>query len=297
MPVKDTWTGGGVYDTALKNKTALSIELGLVGITGAGGLSNAHICIYLDDTSNGLYGAGNTRFISMDKSTHYVQSDSLTNGMGLPSGPKVVPLERGMYTSDVKWHMMGAQNPKTGTSFPMPTTAKVVVTAEVDGNHGVVGGSLLPLNDLFKALLHSEGKMFSLPIYNSFFKFPYANQNASPLSESDPGEPLLSVQFHAGRNVANEFKAFKRLCDASLFKLSELPTPSQSWVLGYMLPSTTKEIVLANMASGLYAIPITAPPDLIKMPIEEGVNALGKLPGTASLSLSLMHTLLVMSSQ
>ena len=106
----------------------------------ARGQDNATVHLFLDDTSNGLFGIGNTQFVRLNKAEH---SDGKGN----------------LCKQNVKWYMMGAVKPcsvhslnsgeecsctDTCKPFLMPDAGKVVVTAEVNGKHAVVGQSPCP---------------------------------------------------------------------------------------------------------------------------------------------------------
>lgn len=119
--------------------------------TRCAGLESICVQLYLDDTSNGDDGAGNTLFLHM------------------PVG------EDGTFgSSNVEWNMVGSNHnvPPGSMNHAMPDVAKVVVTANAVGptgaiRHGVVGGSTIGLKDMLESL-RCEGEVH-IPIVNSFF--------------------------------------------------------------------------------------------------------------------------------
>jgi hypothetical protein len=218
---EDDWNGMDAYTRPIRSGWATMVQFSKV-TTDTEALEKCHITLYLDDTSNGRTGLGNTRILSLDRAQHF-------NG------------KNGMHISNVNWPMMGAIRDQN--AFPMPDVAKVVVTAETMNEkgemvHGIIGGDLMPLEAMFQALL-GPSKKFSMPIYNSFFKLPHAKDmkkcssvtvtdlaNISDLVESpenDPGAPHLTLEFHAGPNIKQEYAMYKAAYEKGLFKPSELP--------------------------------------------------------------------------
>ena len=121
-----------LYESHVRAGRAVVFDLD-VSVLGTHAQDNGCVHLYLDDSSNGQYGLGNTQFVRMNKSEH---SDGKGN----------------MRMQNVKWHMMGAVKPcsvhslnssctcnSTTKPLCMPDTAKVVVTAEVNGKHALVG--------------------------------------------------------------------------------------------------------------------------------------------------------------
>lgn len=235
-----------LYESHVRAGRAVVFDLS-VNVLGTHDQDNVTVHLYLDDTSNGKYGLGNTQFVRMNKSEH---SDGKGN----------------MCMQNVKWHMMGAVKPctvhslgssctcssNTAKPFCMPDTAKVVVTAEVNGKHALVGGSIVPLSVLFANLDSSTG-VHHVPIYNSFFAIPPPKgQAATPQTLCDPvkGMPLVTVEFSStlqqrqspGTGLSNNGSKvgyalqFARM--SHLFKPSQLPTPEQVYVISDMMPGT-----------------------------------------------------------
>ena len=264
------------HDPFIKRGQALNVGMSMT-LRESYGLENAHVTLYLDDTSNFDNGMGNTRLVSFNRCKHFDGKDS-------------------MHIADVNWSMMGALKKNNGVRnpFPMPNVAKVVVTAEVNGQHGIVGGALMPLDDMFKALTDPSQKMFSIPIYNSFFKLPHlvpaaanlaagdvttTNSAFQQLAANDPGACQLTVEFHAGTNIHNEHTAYKKMTEQKLFKPTEMPSKVQSWVLGNMLGPIVKELFLTNMSKGIYMTPLEAPPGFDGWPNQAKFDNVDKIPG------------------
>lgn len=136
------------YERQVELGRAAGFTLGVSAHVG-GAQNNATVHLFLDDSANGLFGLGNTHFVRLNKAEH---SDGKGN----------------LCMHDFKWYMMGAVKPcsvhslnsgeecsctDTCTPFLMPDAGKVVVTAEVNGKHAVVGQS--PCPSLPPSIIHS----------------------------------------------------------------------------------------------------------------------------------------------
>lgn len=215
---KDQWAGASAYDPYLNR--VFSLEFEKVTVERAGTLPIATVQIYLDDTCNFYEGIGNTRFLRFENDKH---SDDLGN----------------MHISNVKWLMMGAvMKNDPSLSFKMPDVAKVVVTGDVNGKHGILGGSVMPLNDLLNGLNGKDSK-YEVPIYNSFAKGL---------------ESLVTVVFHGSKS-----KPVPKTLPPNLFKPSALPTKEQSYVINELLGPVIDEFFVDRIDQGIYALPRNAP--------------------------------------
>lgn len=188
-----------------------ALHLGAITVEGTGTLDRATVQLYLDDTSNGPDGQGNTIFVRLDRLKHAVPH-AATNPLP-PNGLQkrlASPQGDGMRTLDpvVVWPMQGSMHNvrEGGLPHPMPHVAKVVVTgetrAEVGGVekfvHGVLGGALFSLGDLVDALASKggegrEGNCFRVPIYNGFMD----RTTKGPDGQGEVDTRLVTVAFHA----------------------------------------------------------------------------------------------------
>lgn len=145
--------GSEGFQSDLKDGRGICIDLDRVCVSKCAGLESVCVQLYLDDTSNGADGIGNTHFLHM----------TAPGGDGGEMGCK-----------DVRWGMVGSNhNVEPGAkNHPMPDVAKVVVTANATSmmgitRHGVVGGSTIELKDMLNTLC--KDGVVHIPIVNSFF--------------------------------------------------------------------------------------------------------------------------------
>ena len=145
------------------------------------------------------------------------------------------------------------------------------------------------LEDMFESVINTG--MHSGDIFNSFFKLPHegtVSSFAQPppvLAEDDPGDPLMKVEFYAGPNIKREFKAYQTLKAKGLFKASDLPTKTQSFIIGSMLSSVVKELFISNLDKGVYAMPKTAPPGFGSFPFKKKFDGVEDIPRYSSMSI------------
>lgn len=214
MPIpQDGWKGVADYEPYYSSNKCFKVNFGKIVVEGAGKIPSLTVELFLDDTCNFYKGLGNQRFIRFNNKTH-------CDGNG------------NLHIGDVTWCMMGAAKKKTTQNstmdfHKMPDVAKVVVTAEVDGKHGVIGGTAVPLKDL-----SSNGAR--VPIYNSFVgeKMSFVNVVFYDSSFSDD----------------NKFPSH-------LFKPSQLLNFQQAAVISNFLGNVIDEFFVHRMDEGRYSLP------------------------------------------
>lgn len=234
---KDQWDGSSKYEPYMNR--VFSLEFEKVTVERTGTLPRATVQIYLDDTCNFYEGVGNTRFIPLEKDKH---SDGLGN----------------LHVGNVKWLMMGAvKKDDPCTSFKMPDTAKVVVTGDVNGKHGILGGSVMPLKDLLCGLNGADSK-YEVPIFNSF---------------AEGLESLVTVVFHGSKSNPPP-----KTLPQNLFKPSELPSKEQSYVIKNLLGPVIDEFFLDRIDQGIYSLPQDAPQDFCSLARESKTKFLHEEP-------------------
>lgn len=157
-----------------------------VTVDATEGLHSLTVQLYLDDTTNGVEGLGNTRFISLEKDPSS-SSNNCTRKATNVYWPMMGAVQRSSkdYTGGGSCTTTFRGHPKDDfrgvtTTLRMPDTVKIVVTGTVqvpkkqslekeqgeDVVHGLMGGTTVALSDFFEGL-RDTGK-YTVNIRNSF---------------------------------------------------------------------------------------------------------------------------------
>ena len=238
-----------------------------------------NVQFFLDDTSNGKHGLGNTRFVDLQP----IQS---------PSTDQVHQSMVG-----VEWYMMGARN---GT-VPMPNVAKMVVRGSASfcfGNNvpptnmntltgrldegedkpkymGILGGRTFQIADMLNAF--SETGAFMIPIYNSFI----CTGDMDPCMPPGPLK-LCNVYLHMSKDKAS--KALKEFngAKAKLFTESKLPCiDGKADAVVQELPKIMSSLFLQRIKSNEYEMPKNAPSNFLQLTTDQQAEVLRKEPGSS----------------
>jgi hypothetical protein len=237
-----------------------------------------NVQFFLDDTSNGDYGVGNTRFVDLQ---------------AVQSSTKPGVINQSMI--NVEWWMMGAKDGKV----PMPNLGKIVVrgstdacigsnlppnninpfTGEVDGNQneycGILGGDVFSLDEMLRGL--KEKGCFRITIYNSFL-------TNNDVDRSMPATPLqvCDVYLYMHKDVAaacyERFKTKK----SHLFKESKLPSVLNNTVYNVavqQLPRMMNQLFRERIKNGQYALPKNAPTNFLQLSSAQQDAILNNEPG------------------
>jgi hypothetical protein len=210
-----------------------------------------NVCLFLDDTSNGYHGIGNTCFVDLLLPPFSSQQQQgLGEGTGIKGGIGIGITRGGgggqknsSFRHEVEWCMMGAQD----GNIKMPDTAKIVVyglcpaAAAKKHSWGIMGGLAFPIRELLQ-----KGKMV-VPIINSFIELP----EEGPLKICDV---VLEMDPHVAKSKLEEFDS--RYHD--LFHPSKLPTKEQINVVKNINQFINNAWV-DRMQQGIYALPSNAP--------------------------------------
>lgn len=237
-----------------------------------------NIQLFLDDTSNGKYGVGNTRFVNLQP----IQ------------GEKSGKIHQSMV--GVEWYMIGAKNgevkmPDVGkmvvrgcTSFCFgnnvppnninPATGKVN-DGETPKFNGILGGNSFKLEDMLDGLQNKGA--FVVPIYNSFLTM-------SNMDSSLPDAPLKLCDVYLQMDKEKAVAVYKRFkgTKSHLFTGSKLPNinnmPMYAPVI-QKLPAIMNQLFRERIQAGEYDLPANAPKDFLQLSAQQQDAILSKEPG------------------
>ena len=238
-----------------------------------------NIQFFLDDTSNGKHGVGNTRFVDLQPMQNK-QTGKVHQAM-----------------VGVEWWMMGAKDGK----IPMPSVGKVVVrgsttfcfgqnvvpsnidpfTGDIkDGDvgpkfHGILGGGLFSLEKMLNGL--KEKGAFEIPIYNSFLSM-------NEIDNTLPPGPLKVCEVHLEMDTEKAAAMLKRYMTKKqhLFTASKLPNAIESPALNNLiqsLPGIMNQLFLERIKNGQYEFPQNAPKNFLQLSVQQQLAILDKEPG------------------
>lgn len=264
----DSWVEPDELKREVAAGRGITLSFDRVCVKGVSHLPSVCVQLYLDDTSNGELGIGNTRFLHMLKETH-LDSTKLN-----------------METRSVRWSMVGSNHnvPKGGANHKMPLVGKVVVTGKVpavgfkeDGTvfehetHGLVGGSTFPLEEMLHSLC--DRGSYEVPIVNSFF----------PEGENGSLQVLTTVVFERDPEAA---KSVDRMVfqekKASLFKDSCLPIKEQYTANRDFLCTALNHLWIRGIRDGMYPPPPGAEgKSFTSLSDKEAFEILSSEPGSA----------------
>jgi hypothetical protein len=234
---------------SIPEEKCMRIRFQEVRLEGASGYGLEDMCVqlYLDDTSNGYMGIGNTAFIKMSTCKHLDAE------------------QKGMQVKDFEWFMTGAE----ACDHKMPDTVKMVVTANVMGVsnvagevnkcvHGTVGGCVVPLEEF----LSKETTI--IPIYNSFFP--------------DSEESIVTVKFKV-QDQQKTLEEFRSKRESGLFHASAIPCNEDCSVVKNFLPCAINRLWVEKVNQGVYCAPSNAPKDFDMLPDDAKLSIIATEPG------------------
>jgi hypothetical protein len=240
--VNDVWPEENLYES-VPEENKLELHFTRLTVHGTTALRNVSVQLYLDDTSNGKDGTGNTRLVRLTREANANEN-------------------KGMHVAGVRWVMTGASPVGSGQDpVKMPLVAKAFVSCEAGGQHCTVGGSAFSLEELVNS--NATGSSFWVPIFNSFTREVQHPSLAEQLAAAGCPKTiakqcegaLVVLEFENTReNALEQSRAFQTK-KSRLFRKSQLMAKDESAVLSMMLPAAINSLWISRVVRGRYACP------------------------------------------
>lgn len=234
-----------------------------------------NVQFFLDDTCNGKYGTGNTRFVDLQP----IQ------------GHETGIIHQCMI--DVEWYMMGAKD----GAVPMPDVGKMVVRGSTsfcfgqnvppnnlnpltgklpDGEKpkycGILGGCAFPLEEMFQAFV--EKGEYKIPIYNSYMRMSDLDPTLPP-GQLKVCDVHLDMKKESASLLYKDFIAKK----SKLFTASKLPNFLKNQTIAStlnQLPNVIDKLMVSGMRDGRIDVPLNAPSNFLQLSFQQQEAILDK---------------------
>jgi len=208
----------------------------------ANNLERVTATLFLDDTTNGEQGLGNTCRVRLERSE--TSPDALCSARS------------------IQWDMQGAYGATPSKSMPLVASLEVTamcpqinmqqagpspaggMQAASTLSHATVGGCKIHLQDLLNDLIQNQG-YYTVPIHNSFVPPAFYQPDGTIIDTR-----VFNISFICDLDMSSLYakrEQLSSLISAGLFKNSKLPDPFHGMAIQYCCPVVAKEALAAKV--------------------------------------------------